>query len=157
MKPQVNLVNILAAVLLMLFASHASAICKWKDANGRVQYADAPPPGVQCEGTIKAQPPISGAAPANTKAAPPSYQEKEMEFRKRRVEQEEAAKKAEKEKQQDDLKRQNCQAAKNQVMGLSRGGRVSRYDANGQLYYLSDNDIARELAEARKQEEQLCK
>lgn len=146
----------LAAVALALVATHASAICKWKDANGRMQYSDAPPPGVQCEGTIKAQPPISTSTEAPA-AGPKSYQEKEMEFRKRRVEKQEAEQKAEQEKQQQDAKRQNCEVAKNRVTGLSRGGRVSRYDANGQLYYLGDADIERELAEARKQAEQACK
>jgi len=145
----------IAAALLCLSASHAFAICKWKDASGRTQYSDAPPPGVQCEGTIKAPPPMNstGAKPA----APQSYQEKEMEFRKRRVEKQEAEKKAEQEKQAAEAKAQNCEAAKSRVAGLSRGGRVGRYDANGQLYYLSDEQIAKELADAQKQAEQICK
>lgn len=144
----------IAAALLCLSASHAFAICKWKDANGRTQYSDAPPAGVQCEGTIKAPPPMnSGAAPA----APQSYQEKEMEFRKRRVEKQEAEKKADQEKQAADAKQQNCEAAKNRVLGLQRGGRVGRYDANGQIYYLSDEQIAKELSDAQKQADQICK
>lgn len=144
----------IAAALLFLSASHAFAICKWKDANGRTQYSDAPPAGVQCEGTIKAPPPSSsGAAPA----APQSYQEKEMEFRKRRVEKQEAEQKAEKEKQAAEAKAQNCEASKSRVLGLSRGGRVGRYDANGQLYYLSDEQIAKELSDAQKQADQICK
>lgn len=145
----------IAAALLCLSASHAFAICKWKDANGRTQYSDAPPAGVQCEGTIKAPPPVNSG---NAKPAPAqSYQEKEMEFRKRRVEKQEAEQKAEKEKQAADARMQNCEAAKSRVMGLSRGGRVGRYDANGQLYYLSDEQIAKELADAQKQADQICK
>jgi hypothetical protein len=144
----------IAAALLCLSASHAFAICKWKDANGRTQYSDAPPAGVQCEGTIKAPPPMnSGGAPA----APQTYQEKEMEFRKRRVEKQEAEKKADQEKQAADAKQQNCEAAKNRVLGLQRGGRVGRYDANGQIYYLSDEQIAKELSDAQKQADQICK
>lgn len=144
----------IAAALLCLHASQAFAICKWKDANGRTQYSDAPPAGVQCEGTIKAPPPISSGP---TAAAPKSYQEKEMEFRKRRVEKQEAEQKAEQEKQAVEAKKQNCEAAKSRVAGLSRGGRVGRYDANGQLFYLSDEQIARELADAQKQADQICK
>lgn len=155
MKSPMTISKFVTAAVFLLFASHASAICKWKDASGRTQYSDAPPPGVQCEGTIKAQPPISsGAAKPNT---PQSYQEKDMEFRKRRLEKQEAEQKAEQEKQQEENKRLNCESAKNRVAGLSRGGRVARYDANGQIYYLGDDDIAKELAEARKQAEQACK
>jgi len=155
MKSPMTVPKIAAAALLLLFAGHASAICKWKDADGRTHYTDAPPPGVKCEGTIKTQPPIStGTA---TPAAPQSYQEKDMEFRKRRLEKQEAEQKAEQEKQQAEAKRQNCESAKSRVAGLSAGGRVGRYDAKGQIYYLGDDDIARELAEARKQADQACK
>ncbi|MEO8039108.1 MAG: DUF4124 domain-containing protein [Betaproteobacteria bacterium] len=146
--------KLLGAALLVLCAGHASAICKWKDAKGGTQYSDAPPPGIECMDTIRAQPPISsGTSPA----APKSYQEKDMEFRKRRVEKQEAEKKAEQEKANEDAKRKNCEAAQARVAGLSRGGRVARYDSNGQVYYLGDDDIARELDAARKQAEQLCK
>ena len=155
MKSPVTVSKLITAAMFLLFASHASAICKWKDANGRTQYSDAPPAGVQCEGTIKAQPPISSGAAKP--ATPQSYQEKDMEFRKRRLEKQEAEQKAEQEKQQVAAKQQNCEAAKNRVTGLTRGGRVARYDSNGQLYYLGDDDIARELAEARKQADQACK
>jgi len=146
--------KLLGAMLLMLCAGHASAICKWKDADGRTQYSDAPPPGGRCEGNIKVQPPISsGTAPA----VPQSYQEKDMEFRKRRVEKQEAEKKVEQEKADAETKRKNCESAQNRVAGLARGGRIARYDANGQIYYLGDDDVARELADARKQAEQMCK
>jgi hypothetical protein len=154
MKPSAIVSKLITASMFLLFASHAAAICKWKDADGRTQYADAPPPGIRCDGTINAPPP---SAAGTARAAPPSYQEKEMEFRKRRVEKQEAEKKAGQEKDRADAKRENCEAAKNRVTGLSRGGRVSRYDANGQLYYLGDDDIARELAEAQKQADQACK
>lgn len=144
----------IATVLLLFSAGQALAICKWKDANGRTQYSDAPPPGVQCEGTIKAPPPASsGAAPA----APQSYQEKEMEFRKRRVEKQEAEKKALEDKQNEDAKRQNCENARNRAAGLAAGGRVARFDANGQRYYLGEEELAKELAEAKRQAEQACK
>ncbi len=80
-----------------------------------------------------------------------------MEFRKRRVEKQEADKKAQEEKQNADAKRLNCESARNRVAGLSTGGRVARFDANGQRYYLGDDELAKELADAKKQADEVCK
>lgn len=133
----------------------ASAICKWKDEQGRVQYSDAPPPGVRCEGTVSVPPPTSSGA-----AAPPrsrTVQEQEMEFRKRRLEREEAEKKQEKEKEVADAKRQNCEYARAQLAGLQSGGRIARSDASGQRSFMSDEEIAAEAVKAQKMVDQYCK
>ncbi len=146
----------LAAAALCI-ALPASAICKWKDANGRVQYSDNPPPGVRCEGTVSVPPPVSSGSSTASKPSSRSVQEQEMEFRKRRLEREEADKKAQKERDVSDAKRQNCEAARAQAAGLASGGRVVRYDANGQRMFLSDEEIAAELAKTQKQVDQYCK
>ena len=146
----------LAAAALCI-ALPASAICKWKDENGRVQYSDNPPPGVRCDGTVSVPPPVSSGSPAAARPQSLSPQEQEMEFRKRRLEREEADKKAQKEREVSDAKRQNCEAARAQAAGLTSGGRVVRYDANGQRMFLSDEEIAAELARAQKQVDQYCK
>ena len=86
----------LGAVLALSAGASSAEIFRWKDANGRTQYSDAPPPGVKCEGTISRPPSTSTASPAgggDAAAGPKSYQEKEMEFRKRRLDQQEAQKK----------------------------------------------------------------
>lgn len=144
----------------LLLGNPAFAICKWKDANGRTQYADQPPPGVQCGNTIKVQPPspapTAGGA-ADGGAFPPSAQEKEMEFRKRRLEREEANKKSELDRANLEIKKQNCETARNRHNGLMGGGRVVRFDANGQRFFLSDQEVEAEIAEARKQADQFCR
>ena len=133
----------------------AAAICKWRDADGRMQYADKPPPGARCEGTVSVSPPASTST-AN-KPPPRSVQDQEMEFRKRRLEREEAEKKAQKEDEAAQARRQNCEAARAQAAGLGAGGRVVRYDANGQRMFLSEEEVAAELERARKQVSQYCK
>lgn len=149
--------QVVFAAAALCIALPASAICKWKDENGRTQYTDNPPPGVRCEGTVSVPPPTSAGASGAAKPSSRSVQEQEMEFRKRRLEREEADKKAQKEREVSDAKRQNCEAARAQAAGLSSGGRVVRYDANGQRMFLSDEEIAAELAKTQKQVDQYCK
>jgi hypothetical protein len=145
--------------LTLAFAASAEAqICRWKDAAGKTHYADSPPPGVQCEGTVRApaRTAPSAAAPA-AGGAPSSYQEKEMEFRKRRQEKLEAEQKSQKEKELAEQNKAACEQARNRVAGLQRGGRIARYDSSGQINYLGEEEIARELAEAQRALKDICK
>lgn len=143
--------------LTLAFAASAEAqICRWKDAAGKTHYADSPPPGVECEGRVRPPPRPTAAAPA-AGGAPSSYQEKEMEFRKRRQEKLEAEQKAQQEKELAEQNKAACEQARNRVAGLQRGGRVARYDASGQINYLGEEEIARELAEARRALKEVCK
>lgn len=144
--------TIISGVIALGIAPQALAICKWTDANGRVQYANKPPQGVRCESTISAPPPVSSSAAP----APRSIQEQEMEFRKRRLERGEAERKAERELEAGEAKRKACEEARARAAGLATGGRMARYDANGERRFLSDEEIAAELAAARKQAEALC-
>jgi hypothetical protein len=148
------------AVLALSAGVSSAEICRWKDANGRTQYSDSPPPGAKCEGTVRAPSTAPGAAAAGNgeaAAGPKTYQEKEMEFRKRRLDKQEAEKKAQADKEQQAAKKATCDSARSRVAGLQHGGRVAKYDANGQIMFLDDADIARELADARRTAEQACR
>lgn len=147
--------TVAAAAIMLGFAPHALAICKWIDADGRVQYANNPPQGVRCESTISARPPISSSSTA--KPPPRTVQEQEMEFRKRRLERGEAEKKADKVREETEAKRKSCEEARARAAGLATGGRMARYDANGERRFLSDEEITAEIAAARKQADLLCK
>lgn len=150
----------LGAVLALSAGASSAEICRWKDANGRTQYSDIPPPGVKCEGRISRPPSTPAASPAvggDAAAGPKSYQEKEMEFRKRRLDQQEAQKKAQQEKEQLAAKKATCESARNRVAGLQFGGRVAKYDSKGEIMFLDEADIARELAEAQRTAEQACR
>ncbi len=149
---------VVATTAALLVANPAFAVCKWKDANGRTQYADQPPPGVQCGNTLRVQPPAAPTSSGNDAAAAPlNPQEKEMEFRKRRLEREEANKKYEQDRANLEIKKQNCETSRNRLNGLLGGGRVVRFDANGQRFFLSDQEVEAEIAEARKQADQFCR
>jgi Domain of unknown function (DUF4124) len=138
---------------------------KWTDENGKVHYSDQPPPAnAKKSESIKqpkpaAAPPAAAAAPdaAKPAAGPKTPAEQEMEFRKRRLEAAEAEAKAQKEAQATEDKKRNCEKAKAQVASLERGGRITRPGANGEPTYMSDQEIAKELIEARKVTDTWCK
>lgn len=164
--------------LLCLASTPAGAqVCRWKDADGRVQYSDRPPPGVTCEGQVRAPraaappaPPAAeakvaadgkpGAEAGNGKGArsgPRTPEEQDADFRKRRTERQEAERKAEQEKARAADKRAACDNARNRLTGLRNGGRFSRYDSSGQLVYLNEEEIARETTRAEREVTEACK
>jgi hypothetical protein len=132
-----------------------AGICRWKDASG-VHYSDNPPPGVQCEGTVKA--PVTSPTPSTAPAgAGKDYQAQDLEFKQRRLEKDEAAKKAAQERQQAEERQRACAEWKARAVGLKTGGRVVRYGADGERAFLSDEEIGRELANAERQAAEWCK
>jgi hypothetical protein len=149
----------LALCLLVLPAW--AGLYKWTDENGKVHYSDQPPPGdVKKSETVKqpkpaaAGPAVAGAKPS---AAPKTPAEQEMEFRRRRLEAAEAEAKAKKEAEASEEKKRNCERANAQVASLQRGGRITRPGPNGEQTYLSDDEIAKELVNARKAADSWCK
>jgi len=150
--------------LCLLMAPVWADLYKWTDENGKIHYSDQPPPSnVKKPETIK-QPKPAAAAPAATgegakpaAAAPKTAAEQEMEFRKRRLEAAEAQAKAEKDAQAAEEKKRNCERSKAQVASLETGGRITRSAANGEQVYLNDQEIAKELASARKVVDTWCK
>jgi len=153
------------AMALCVGAAHAQQY-KWKDARGRTVYGDVPPAGVKAApiGPVPAAPAAAPAAGTETaKAAgakdakPLTPAEKEMEFRRRVKEaQEAAAKQAEKNKAERD-RQENCELAREQERTLASGQRVARVDEKGERYYVDDAQRAQELAKARQSVSEWCK
>jgi hypothetical protein len=132
---------------------------KWTDKNGRVQYGDAPPPGVKAA-PLRPPPAAPAAKAADPKAAkkgPLTTAEKEAEYRKR---QQDAAKEREKlaqEEQAAAATTENCTNAQEVLRTLQSGQRISRTDAKGERYYLDDAQIAQETSKAQRAVQQWCK
>lgn len=144
------------------FAAAASAQqYKWTDKNGRVQYGDAPPPGVKAT-ALRPPPaaPAPAAKPADPNAAkkgPLTPAEREAEYRKR---QQEAAKDRDKlaqEEQAARAKKENCARAQDYLRNLQSGQRLSGVDSKGERYYLDEAQIAQETAKAQQAVQQWCK
>jgi hypothetical protein len=138
---------------------------KWVDKDGRTQYGDTPPPGV------KATPLRAPAGPASAPAAegkaadgkpaakakgPLTPAEQEADYRKRQLDAQKSREKDEKKAQDEEAKRANCTSAQEQVRVMESGQRVARTDANGERYFVDDDQRAAELAKARKAASQWC-
>ena len=132
---------------------------KWTDEKGNVHYSDKPPEGdvKNSESLKQSKLPPATEAPAAAAAKPKTAAELDMEFRKRHVEAAEAEAKAQKEAEAAEAKKQNCERANAQVAALGRGGRFTRPGPNGEQIFLSDEDIAKEMVNAKKAVDTWCK
>jgi hypothetical protein len=141
-----NLLVILAMALLP--ATAQAQILKCIGAGGRVEFATACPPGTKVEAT----------GIRNNPGAASSVAERDAEFRKRRLEQQEAAKKSEEKSQENADRKQNCDSAQAYLRSLQSGQRVAKTDPKtGERVFLEDADRAAETARAQRAVESNCK
>jgi hypothetical protein len=138
-----------------------AGLYKWTDENGKVHYSDQPPPGSVTKSETVKQPKSASPGPAVAGAkpstAPKTSAEQEMEFRRRRLETAEAEAKAQKEADAVAEKKRNCERATAHVASLQRGGRFTRPGPTGEQIYLNDDEVAKELVNARKSADSWCK
>lgn len=146
-----NLIVILAISALPAVA-HAQ-ILKCIGAGGRVEFANVCPPGTKAENTgIRNTP---GAAPASSQK---SLSERDADFRKRQMEQQDAAKKAEENAQREIDRKQNCTIAQNYLRELQSGNRIGKTDPQtGERVFLTDDDRVSEAARAQRAVDSSCK
>ena len=147
---------ILACAVLLLPLAALAQIYQWKDAEGKVQYSDQPPPAAaRQERTVapRAAPAVS-AAPAPAR----SQQDQEAAFRQRQVEQEESKAAREKENAAAEERKRNCEMAQGNLRNLQVGGRHVRYDAKtGERVYLSEDEISQSIKDAQRSVDEWCK
>jgi hypothetical protein len=120
-------------------------------APGRV----APPettPGAAVSSNTSSAPAVSSAS-----AAPPSAADREMEFRKRRLERAEAEKKAAEAEARSQRAQQACTETRGEIRNLESGARISRMNERGEREFLDDAQRAARLESARKSMQDACK
>lgn len=140
------------AVASLPCAVHAQ-IMKCVGAGGRIEFATACPPGTKAESTgIRNNPEAAPAAPQKSLA------ERAADFRKRKTEQDEAAKKGEEKAQETVDRKQNCEAAQSYLRSLQSGNRIGKTDpVTGERVFLEDNERAAEMARAQRAADTNCK
>ena len=153
-----------AALVLLLAVGHAppaAAQWKWRDRSGQMQYSDRPPPAgtpdaavLQRPGaTARTLPPLvpAASAPAPGLAVPPSPRasEPELEARRRKAEQDEAARKKVDDERQAVLRAEHCSRVRGQLRALDDGMRIARVNENGERVVLDDNARAAETQRVR--------
>jgi len=144
-------IAILALVLAPLAAQ--AQIMKCVGAGGRVEFASACPPGTKAESTG-----IRNNPTAPSSGAQKSLAERDAEFRKRRTEQQEEAKKADEKAKESAERRENCQNAQTYLRSLQSGQRIAKSDPKtGERIFLDDADRQSEIARAQRTVDLNCK
>jgi len=144
-------------------AGTVAAQSKWVDRDGRVTYGDAPPQGVNAQPMRRAPAPLPRAEDASADSKddakdakkPLTPAEQDAAFRKRQQETEKDREKQAKTERAAADKRENCARAQDNLRTLETG-RVARTDAQGERYYLDDNQLGQESARVRQDVRDWC-
>jgi len=151
--------TLLAFLAALAFTPVAQAQIQCWSVDGKRVCGDTPPPGAKVT-TLKAPaspPPSAPAAGAkDAKKGPMTPKEQEADYRNRQAEAKKAADKAAQEKQDADDRKEACNGVREYLRTLDSGQRIPRTDANGERYYMDDQQIAQERAKAQQNYSQNC-
>ena len=135
----------------------AAAQWKWRGANGQIQYSDLPPPPGVAEKDILQRPTaatLRATAPAAPAASVPPLNPKnvdpELEAKRKKAEQDDAAKAKAEEQRVAAAKADNCKRARDQIRTLESGQRMARINDKGEREVLDDKMRADEMKRARE-------
>jgi len=164
---------LLFTALACTLALPAQAQWKWKDANGKVQYSDRPPPQGTPDKDILLRPPGQELrvvqwqngkvtdAPVAASAAPgasaPTRAEREAEAKRKADEQQLAVQRKAEEQRVAEQRRGNCANARNNEQLLRSGQRVVQANAQGENVVMDDQRRAAELQRVRSVIASECK
>jgi len=151
--------KILLLLFIALLACNANAeVYKWVDSTGKVQYGDQPPSNNKTKKLkVEASPSAVQSTGSEKAPAAKSMMDKEIEFRKRRVESEEAQKKQDKQANETKQKQENCINARGNLRGLQESGRIVKYDEKGERAFLDDDARQQAIERAQKEVDTWCK
>lgn len=152
-----------AALLLVALACSAAAPqWKWRDARGRINASDLPPPASVPDHDILSRPndprhrisrpdpapaPPTAASAPRPAAAPTS--DPELDARRKRATDEQLALQKQQQAKDAAARAENCDRARGQLTALSEGQRMARTNAQGEREVLDDNARAEEMQRAR--------
>jgi hypothetical protein len=149
--------HILGFLLVLLSTAAHGQLLKCIDKSGRIEYANACPPGSRQEQTgIRSS--GSGPAVAAPASSAKSLAEREADFRKRQTEQQEVQAKQEKQAAENQQKQRACENARAYLKSLQSGNRIARVDPKtGERSFLEDKEYAGEIASAQQSVDTNCK
>lgn len=143
-----RLVILLVAAALVPVAS--AELYKYVDKDGKTVYTDQPPPTADSK-----QLRVQSSSPAGTPAKNALERDKELE--KMRSKSREEAKKADVAAKNAQIAEERCTQATGRYNALAQGGRISKFNAQGEREMMGDEEIAAEKEKARAQMEEACK
>lgn len=144
---------IVFALVLYSLSAHAG-MHKWVAADGTVHYSDTIPPDIDKTHTVQS---TSGKGQSSTSGfSAKSVAEREADLKKANKEKEAAENKKSQENAQAELKRQNCDALRDNLRTLQESTRIVAYDEKGEKIYLDDAAREQRLNDARKELSASC-
>ena len=169
-----SLVKLALVLVGLVGVTSAAAQWKWLDKSRHVQYSDIPPPFDTPERDILQRPKSAAATtpPSALAAAPaasvasgagvqPKTVEPELEAKRRKAEQDQAARAKSEAKAEEErvaaMRTENCNRARTDVRTLDDGGRLARSNARGEREVLDDRQRAEELRRTRDLIAALCR
>ena len=148
--------TLLGLVCFFICAASAHAeLYKWVDEQGKIHYSDQPASGkTKSETKLEiVNQPSANTSPENTK----TWQDKELEFKKRQASAAEAEAKRLKDAQEAKTKSENCDKAKLNLTQLESIAPVYTLDPATGRRYLNDAQRADAIASAKKSVSEWCK
>lgn len=125
---------------------------KYVDKNGKTIYSDQPPPSGDAK-QIRVQ---TGGGPSDAPAPKAAAGDKAGDKAKK-DDPKVAAKKAEDAAKEAERKKAACDQARVRYQALSDGGRIYKYNAQGEREYMSDEEIESGARQAKREMDEACK
>ena len=163
LRPLIRCLPALAVVALLAAPAGAQQLYKYVGPDGRIQYTDRPPPGAQnvekvTSSRVSTVGPAGAAGGEAAKAGTPkTAADREQDFRQRRADTEEKAKKDEKVAQESKAQAEQCATLRHELATMQSGQRIARMDDKGERYYLEDTQIQRNAARLQRDIATTCK
>ena len=149
--------------LMLVSTSAISALNKWVDANGQVHYSDIPPPPDKNTKILRAAPGITGSRSAgestasSAPAAPKTIAEREIELKKTQQAKKEAADKSAKIQADAEANKAYCSTLQKNLRALQEGIRMVELDANGNQFFIDDEQRQQRIAKTQQDINSSCK
>ncbi|HEX3098222.1 MAG TPA: DUF4124 domain-containing protein [Usitatibacter sp.] len=144
--------RILVAMLVLACGSAGAALYKWVDEKGVTHYTEEPPPDRKA---TKIE--IRKEGPPAKADQPESWKDKEVEFRRRRLEKERQEETASaREKNEAARRENNCVRAREALDMLTHGRPIYRVNEKGERVYMEDAERDAETKRWRKEAETWC-
>jgi type IV secretory pathway VirB10-like protein len=160
--PSLPLTCAVAAVFALAGNAFAQSTWKYRDAQGRIVVSDLPPPaGVQDKDILerpnapvrRAAAPPAAPAPAAAAAPAPALAQRndpELEARRKKAADEQAAQQKVQQEKDAAQRAENCARAKGHLAALGDGLRIARTNEKGEREILDDKQRAEEMQRARQ-------
>ncbi len=140
----------IVALALALAPLASAELYKYIDSNGKTVYTDQPPAAVDSK-----QVKVQESSPTGTPQK--SALDREKELQKSRDKSRDEAKKSEVTAKNAQIAAERCNQATGRYNALAQGGRISRFNQQGEREMMGDDEIAAETQKAKTEMEEACK